>query len=196
MIKIDNNLLQEIGLGDLPETEKNEMLKHIYKEMEMKEYNGFRILAEKTIFEKGDFIAEEVFRDNLDAMRRFIEQYNTFRIKSHAEIEEKIRSFFTKKKSKVVVWGAGLHTEFLYHLTPLFDVAKISYFVDNDKNKQGKTLRNIPIKSPDIISEEKEKIDALVISSYGSQDAIYAAAISFGVKRENILKLYNKVSAY
>ncbi len=34
MIKLDNNFLAELGLGDLPASEKNEMLNHIYKTLE------------------------------------------------------------------------------------------------------------------------------------------------------------------
>src|SRR3954470_2256454 len=36
MLKIDNSLLQEVGLGNLPETEKNTFLKHIYETLEMR----------------------------------------------------------------------------------------------------------------------------------------------------------------
>lgn len=36
MLKIDNNLLIELGLGDLPVDEKNQMLKHIYETLEMR----------------------------------------------------------------------------------------------------------------------------------------------------------------
>jgi hypothetical protein len=35
MIKIDNTLLQEVGLGNLPDAEKNAFLKHIYETLEM-----------------------------------------------------------------------------------------------------------------------------------------------------------------
>jgi hypothetical protein len=36
MIKIDNSLLQEIGLGTLPDIEKDSLLKHIYETLEMR----------------------------------------------------------------------------------------------------------------------------------------------------------------
>lgn len=36
MLKIDNNLLQEVGLGALPAAEKNSFLKHIYETLEMR----------------------------------------------------------------------------------------------------------------------------------------------------------------
>jgi hypothetical protein len=36
MLKIDNSLLEEIGLGGLPEAEKNSFLKHVYETLEMR----------------------------------------------------------------------------------------------------------------------------------------------------------------
>jgi hypothetical protein len=36
MIKIDNSLLQEIGLDSLPDVEKDGLLKHIYETLEMR----------------------------------------------------------------------------------------------------------------------------------------------------------------
>lgn len=36
MIKIDNSLLQEIGLDTLPDEEKDSLLKHIYETLEMR----------------------------------------------------------------------------------------------------------------------------------------------------------------
>lgn len=36
MIKIDDNLLYELGLGELPAEEKNKLLQHIYETLEMR----------------------------------------------------------------------------------------------------------------------------------------------------------------
>lgn len=36
MFKLDDNLLRELGLGDLPPQEKNRMLQHIYETLEMR----------------------------------------------------------------------------------------------------------------------------------------------------------------
>lgn len=36
MFKLDDNLLQELGLGSLPPQEKNRMLAHIYETLEMR----------------------------------------------------------------------------------------------------------------------------------------------------------------
>lgn len=36
MFKLDENLLKELGLGELPAQEKNAMLRHIYETLEMR----------------------------------------------------------------------------------------------------------------------------------------------------------------
>lgn len=36
MIKLDNQFLEDIGLGSLPEAEKKEMLRHIYEQLELR----------------------------------------------------------------------------------------------------------------------------------------------------------------
>lgn len=58
MLKIDNNLLEELGLGTLPETERNSLLKHIYETLEMRV--GMRL-------------ADQMTTDQLDEFERYFE---------------------------------------------------------------------------------------------------------------------------
>lgn len=58
MLKIDNTLLVEIGLGGLPETEKNSFLKHIYETLEMRV--GIRL-------------ADQMTNEQLDEFERYFE---------------------------------------------------------------------------------------------------------------------------
>ncbi len=58
MLKIDNNLLQELGLQALPEAEKNSFLKHIYETLEMRV--GIRL-------------ADQMSNDQLDEFERYFE---------------------------------------------------------------------------------------------------------------------------
>ncbi|MDL2342283.1 MAG: DUF5663 domain-containing protein [Patescibacteria group bacterium] len=58
MLKIDNNLLQEIGLAALPDTEKNSLLKHIYETLEMRV--GMRL-------------ADQMTNEQLDEFERYFE---------------------------------------------------------------------------------------------------------------------------
>jgi len=58
MIKIDNTLLQEIGLAGLPDTEKDSLLKHIYETLEMRV--GMRL-------------ADQMTNEQLDEFERYFE---------------------------------------------------------------------------------------------------------------------------
>ena len=57
MFKLDDNLLKELGLGDLPPAEKNRMLQHIYETLEMR---------------VGMKLAEQMTNEQLDEFEAFI----------------------------------------------------------------------------------------------------------------------------
>ena len=59
MFKLDDNLLQELGLGALPAAEKNRMLQHIYETLEMR---------------VGMKLAEQMSNDQLDEFEGFIDR--------------------------------------------------------------------------------------------------------------------------
>ncbi|HEY5442443.1 MAG TPA: DUF5663 domain-containing protein [Candidatus Saccharimonadales bacterium] len=58
MLKIDNSLLQEVGLAGLPDAEKNSLLKHIYETLEMRV--GIRL-------------ADQMSNEQLDEFERYFE---------------------------------------------------------------------------------------------------------------------------
>ena len=58
MLKIDNTLLEEVGLGGLPDTEKNGFLKHIYETLEMR---------------VGVRLADQMTNQQLDEFERYFE---------------------------------------------------------------------------------------------------------------------------
>lgn len=59
MIRLDDNLLQELGLGRLPATEKEKFLKHIYETLEMR---------------VGTRLAERMTDQQLDEFETFIDR--------------------------------------------------------------------------------------------------------------------------
>jgi hypothetical protein len=63
MLKIDNSLLQDIGLGGLPDDEKNSLLKHIYETLEMRV--GMRLADQMTNEQLDEF--EQYFEAKDDA---------------------------------------------------------------------------------------------------------------------------------
>ena len=58
MLKIDNTLLQEVGLGTLPDAEKNSFLRHVYETLEMRV--GIRL-------------ADQMTNEQLDEFERYFE---------------------------------------------------------------------------------------------------------------------------
>lgn len=63
MLKIDNSLLEEVGLAALPEAEKNSFLKHIYETLEMRV--GIRLADQMTNEQLDEF--EKYFEAKDDA---------------------------------------------------------------------------------------------------------------------------------
>lgn len=59
MIKLDDNLLQEMGLGSLPAAEKDKFLRHIYETLEMR---------------VGTRLAERMTDQQLDEFESFIDR--------------------------------------------------------------------------------------------------------------------------
>ena len=60
MFKLDNTLLEELGLGGLPAEEKNKMLAHIYETLEMR---------------VGMKLAEQMTNEQLDEFESFIKSF-------------------------------------------------------------------------------------------------------------------------
>jgi len=67
MLKIDNNLLVEIGLGGLPDAEKNSFLKHIYETLEMRV--GVRLADQMTNQQLDEFEKYFEAKDDAGAFR-------------------------------------------------------------------------------------------------------------------------------
>ncbi len=59
MFKLDNNLLEELGLGALPAADKNKMLGHIYETLEMR---------------VGMKLAEQMSNEQLDEFEGYIDR--------------------------------------------------------------------------------------------------------------------------
>lgn len=59
MFQLDDNLLQELGLGSLPPAEKNKMLAHIYETLELR---------------VGMHLAEQMTDEQLDEFEAFIDK--------------------------------------------------------------------------------------------------------------------------
>ena len=91
-------------------------------------------------------------------------------------INNKIKQLI-KSKEKIVIWGVGSLTSRLLATTD-FKKTNIQFFVDSNANLQGKTINNLPIKSPDTLKKQKVTV---FVSTY-----IYGQEI-----KKTLLKEYN-----
>lgn len=62
MIKLDDNLLNELGLGELPETERRQLLAHIFETLQMR---------------VGTTLAQQMSDEQLDAFEAIVQPSET-----------------------------------------------------------------------------------------------------------------------
>lgn len=153
---------------------------------EMPDYNGCRVLARKGQAKT----TRQVNPSEKLNTHRYLQNW----YQSIANVEEKLLNLTSPK---IVIWGGGMHLEFLYQTTSLFDVSRGHDFivVDKDPLKQGLNWRGIPIYSPDVLKTLSEDFE-LVISSYGGQEKIALEAGGLGIAQERIFKLYDVIHVY
>jgi len=160
----------------------------LLERQQMPDYNGHRILA------KPAKLTRKVVGDISDRTKAY--EYFEHWYRTLAEVARKIETW--PKHPRRVIWGGGMHSEFLYHVTSLFQYSpQCEYLVvDSDGLKLGKTWRGLTILSPDILKEVNWDDCQLVISSYGSQEAIANAALNLNVPNSKISRLYDFVKVY
>lgn len=150
-------------------------------------YNGCRVLAEPAP------VSEQVHADADDAAR--LHDYLGAWHAAIAAVERRLLA--ARDWPRLVLWGAGLHSEFLWQLTSLFDRAEREVLlVDSDALKQGRRWRGLPILPPARLAEVDWSAAGLVISSYAGQPAIAAAAAELGVPAARCLSLYASLRRY
>lgn len=150
-------------------------------------YNGYRVRAVKApIMDR--FIGDP---GDIAHLQRVLRAWT----QAQCAVEAKLSPLAAD--ATVVVWGAGLHTEFLYQVTSLFAHSYRRFvLVDGDPLKQGTTWRGLPVYSPAMLSDLDWNRCRLVISSYGSQPSMLAAAESLGVPGACVYSLYDQVNVY
>ena len=153
--------------------------------LEQKDYNGCRVLVEKT---------SDISNLLSYSYKEYSNVYNylSFWYASLEKVENILSQLDTKK---CIIWGGGMHLEFIYQVTSLFKNEIEFIIVDSDKNKQNKKWRGINIYSPEILETLNDDIP-LVVSSYGGQSSIEKAAMNIGIKQNNIIKLYEYLRVY
>jgi ubiquinone/menaquinone biosynthesis C-methylase UbiE len=158
---------------------------------DQQDYNGCRVLA--TPIEEQP-IEKSTMGDSQD-WARFLECVGGW-YGAIANVEARVEAI--PSMPRMVIWGGGAHTEFLYQVTTLFHGLKNREYaiVDNDPLKHGKTWRGVRIAPPSLLKHISWDDTVLLISSYGSQDAILFAARAMEVPENRVIHLYDQIRRY
>jgi hypothetical protein len=157
-------------------------------QLEQPDYNGYRILAKPDKTNSQVNVSPE---DNI-TLKHLLKHRSDAIDNANANLK------VISNAEKIVVWGGGMHTEFLYHLTDVFAGRNNRQFfiVDSDPLKKGKSWRGIKIEAPERIREIDWSSAKLLISSYGGQEKIAECASSIGVPTSVMIKAYDTLRVY
>jgi len=152
---------------------------------EQSDYNGCRVLAKKSRESHG------LTFSTLEKTHLYDYLKNWYQSISKAE-----RRLLEIKTPRCVIWGGGMHLEFIYQISTLFSQEIEFIIVDKDENKQGNTWRGIEIHSPEIIPDLINANVSYIASSYRNQNIIKDELLQYGAEDKNIITLYDYVNVY
>lgn len=152
---------------------------------EQTDYNGCRVLAKKAT------VSQPLEYDSAILSRLY--KLLAFRYQSLQAVEEKIQAI---ADTHLIIWGSGMHLEFLYQVTSLFNGNRQFIVLDSDPVKQNKTWRGLNILSPALLHQLAGQDTRVLISSYGSQNKIRQALLDMGFTDSRIICLYDHLYIY
>lgn len=155
--------------------------------VDMPDYNGLRVVA--TPIEVPQHLAQARADEDRDVASTYLNLHQA----ACEDVAQRLVAGVWA--NPFVLWGAGFHTELLFHRTRLVEHMP-RLVVDQDKGKHGMTWRGVSITSPMALRQVDWATHKLVVSSYSSQEAIVAAARALDVPAEAIVTLYDKVECY
>ena len=156
---------------------------------EQSSYNGSRVLAQPNASISK---CQVTIEDDISSLYSYFQHW----YKVLQNVEEKLA--LLPISDEYIIWGAGLHTEFLFNKTSFFRKKKDAKFLffDSDPKKIGKTYRGVPIVSPFC---EKRKISVntpIVISSYRGTEEMKRECIKKGWNESSIISFYDHYKLY
>lgn len=160
---------------------------------EQQDYNGCRVIA---MPDNDRTSMEQPYNDSVEHEIKECQHYLAHWQQAVRNVVEKIDRL--RDSQHCIIWGAGLHTEFLYQLTPLFNANPAQQFIliDSDQQKQGKTWRGISIFSPEALLNSDLGNTPIVISTYRNQEAVAKQIIKLTGNNANIVRLYEHIRSY
>lgn len=169
----------------------------ILSEQTQKDYNGYRAVC--AISNQSSDLQGWQKQANQFAARPHLLKYMSNWFSSVEKVQKEILSFHEKvQNSPFVIWGGGMHTEFLFHLTSLNELilnSKNCVIIDIDTSKQSEKWRGLNITSPEQFKNWSEAY--FLPSSYFHHDKIrHFLMTEKAVKEDKILKLYDYIRVY
>lgn len=162
---------------------------NVEKYLFVKSYNAIRVICIKShnVNKKIDLNKNDVSK---------IKKIQKDLSKKIAKINSKINKFKLNENNYLL--GGGMHLELVHNLTELFSKNHKKFkIIDNDKSKQNKTWRGIPIYGKEILKNDKKlNHKKFIICSYAYQNEIYKSLKDLKIKDKNILKFYDKIIVY
>ncbi len=154
-------------------------------------YNGYRVIAAQGITIPAAMCDEQKQRDYERAMAA-VDNW----VKNIERCKERIAKI--PNTAKVIIWGAGLHFQYLERLTNLFMYHQDFCLVDIDPAKTGTFVHGIRVFQPDDIPHAvwQDPDVYVLVSSYGNQPEIVDAAKWKGVPDSRLITLYDNVQCY
>jgi len=127
-----------------------------------------------------------------DVAYKTIAKYKEKSDKEIKRLETRLNSIALKEGSgKIAIWGAGIHTSQLLSTTTLSKMNLVCIF-DNDPQKHGEKLAGVKvIPFTDISHQEKQVVDAVIISSKASENEIYKQLSYLEKSGIRVYKLYD-----
>ncbi len=148
--------------------------------------NGFRVVAKPSSKKLNFPNREEIENEN-----KITDSYLKVWRESSQKVAKIVSSF--SKDKKIIIWGAGHHTEYLSLFTRLFQKERQFLILDKDKLKQGTRIHGIPVLLPDEIpfSSMGPNEFLVLISSFAWRNQIKEELINKGVAEDSIVMLYS-----
>lgn len=154
---------------------------------EQPDYNGCRVLAKTAI----PTTMVKSNREDDTTLQRLLAHWHN----ATAIVNQRLACLANTEK--IVLWGGGMHTEFLYQHTDLFNADSRKFvIVDSDPLKQGKSWRGISILPPGHLNKWQNEKFPIVISSYAGQNSIQRNALEMGIEENRIVCLYDNFYLY
>lgn len=127
----------------------------------------------------------------------FIKGYNNYQktnIKNTKKIKKRINKIISEsicKKKVIAIYGAGVHTHYLFNI--INNKNAIKFVFDSDLKKKGKIFNKYKIKHYKEI--KNYKVDIIIISSVNFEDEIYRHLKKINInKKFRIIRLYGNIN--